>query len=124
MPSLSQLTMLSFTCCCFVFPLSPGGVTYLASTTATAFTSPGRVSCLTCSGIQDLFNTATFIKITVPSRKRAHYEMSAHPPLWLNFLLRSSAYSNMCPCVHVAALESAAQMHEMAGLNNLCKIDK
>ena len=32
----------------------------------------------------------------------------------LNFLLRSSVYSNMRPCV--AALESAAQMHEMAGL--------
>ena len=40
----------------------------------------------------------------------------------LNFLLRSSVYSNMRPCV--AALESAARMHEMAGLyfHNLCKI--
>ena len=46
---------------------------------------------------------------TVPSRKRAHYGMLAHPPHFgLNFLLRSSVYSNMRPCV--AALENAAQM--------------
>ena len=42
-------------------------------------------------------------------RKRPHYGISAHPPLWLNFLLRSKVYSNMCPYVHVyvAALEHA-----------------
>ena len=34
--------------------------------------------------------------------------MSAHPHFGLNFLLRSSVYSNMRPCV--AALEIAAQM--------------
>ena len=72
--------MLSFMCRCFVFPLSPGGVPYLASATAAVFASPGGVTCLagttaaiftspggvtclmiTCSGIQDLFNTATLI---------------------------------------------------------------
>ena len=38
------------------------------------------------------------------------------PPYFgLYFLLRSSVYSNMHPCV--ASLESAAQMHEMARLN-------
>ena len=48
---------------------------------------------------------------TVPSRKRAHYGMSTHPPLWAqlyDFLLRSNVYLNMRPCV--AALENAAQM--------------
>ena len=35
------------------------------------------------------------------------------PRFGLNFLLRSSVYSNMRPCV--AALESTTQMHEMAG---------
>ena len=29
---------------------------------------------------------------TVPSRKSAHYGMSAHPLFWLNFLLRSKVY--------------------------------
>ena len=48
------------------------------------------------------------ISIIVPSQKRAHYGISAHPHFVLNFLLRSSVYSNMCPCV--AALENAAQM--------------
>ena len=36
------------------------------------------------------------------------------PHFGLNFLLRSSVYLNMCPWV--AALESTAQMHEMARL--------
>jgi hypothetical protein len=35
---------------------------------------------------------------TVPLRKKAHYGMSAHPHVWLNFLLRSNVYSNMRPC--------------------------
>ena len=47
----SQLTMLSFPCHCFVFPLSPGGLTCLASTTAAVFISPGGVSCLACNEI-------------------------------------------------------------------------
>ena len=34
---------------------------------------------------------------TVPSRKRAHCGMSAHPHFGLNFLLRSSVYSRMHP---------------------------
>ena len=55
--------------------------------------------------------------ITVPSRKRAHYGMYVRPPptLGSNFLLRSSVNSNMCPCV--AALENAAQMAGLWGLN-------
>ena len=44
-----QLTMLSFMRCCSAFPLSPGGVSCLASTTAAVFTSPGGVSRLTSS---------------------------------------------------------------------------
>ena len=40
--------------------------------------------------------------------KEAHYGMSAHPNFGLKFLLRSSVYSNMHPCV--AALENTAQM--------------
>ena len=51
----------------------------------------------------------TYHTYTVPSRKRAHYRLSAHPPLWahfgLTFLLRSKVYSNMRP--YVAALEHA-----------------
>ena len=45
--------------------------------------------------------TRLIILYTVPSRKRAHYEISAHPHFRLNFL------GNMRPCV--AALENAAQ---------------
>ena len=47
----SQLTMLSSPCRCFVFPLSPGGVSCLPSTTGTVFTSPGGVCCLAYNGI-------------------------------------------------------------------------
>ena len=50
----------------------------------------------------------TTVAITVPSRKRAHYGMSAHPPIWVQFLRRSNVYSNIRPCV--AALENAIQM--------------
>ena len=48
-----------------------------------------------CYNYKQLLETST---TTVPSRKRAHYRMSAHPHFGLNFLLRSSVYSNMRPC--------------------------
>ena len=72
--------MLSFTCRCFVFPLSPGGVTYLASTTAAVFTSPGEASRLTCSGIQDLL-----ILILPPSLK-FNIQCIHYAPLMLSIL--------------------------------------
>ena len=51
------------------------------------------------TNITELFISELFLD-TVPSRKRAP------PPFGLNFLLRSSVYSNMRPCE--AALENAA----------------
>ena len=47
-----QLTMLSFMRCCSAFPLSPGGASRLASTTAVLFTSPGsRLTSSTTAAI-------------------------------------------------------------------------
>ena len=52
--------------------------------------------------------------IPYPRKRGPTTECRPSPHFGLNFLLRSSVYSNMHPCV--TALESAAQMHEMAGL--------
>ena len=53
--------------------------------------------------------------VPYPHERGPHYGMSAHPHFGLNFLLRSSVYSNMRPCV--PALENAAQMGGLLGLN-------
>ena len=55
-----------------------------------------------------------YIHIPYPRERGPTTECRPTPHFGLNFLLRSSVYSNMCP--YVAALESAAQMHEMDGL--------
>ena len=55
------------------------------------------------------------IIIPYPRERGPTTECRPTPHFGLNFLLRSSVYLNMRPCV--AALESAAQMHEMARLN-------
>ena len=52
--------------------------------------------------------------IPYPRERGPTTECRPAPHFGLNFLLRSSVYSNMRP--YVAALESTAQMHEMAGL--------
>ena len=57
---------------------------------------------------------ASFLLVPYPRERGPTTECRPTPHFGLNFLLRSSVYSNMRPCV--AALESAAQMHEMAGL--------
>ena len=54
------------------------------------------------------------IKVPYPRERGPTTECRPTPHFGLNFLLRSSVYSNVRPCV--AALESAVQMHEMAGL--------
>ena len=46
--------------------------------------------------------------IPYPRERGPTTECRPTPHFGLNFLLRSSVYSNMCPCV--AALENAAQM--------------
>ena len=52
--------------------------------------------------------------VPYPRERGPTTECRPTPHFGLNFLLRSSVYSNMRPCV--AALESAAQIHEMVGL--------
>ena len=54
------------------------------------------------------------VYIPYPRERGPTTECRPTPNFGLNFLLRSSVYSNIRPCV--AALESEAQMHEMAGL--------
>ena len=70
-----------------------------------------------CIFIARLNDCTITIANTVPLRKRALYGMSAHPPpkttlppppFGLNFLLRSSIYSKMCP--YVADFENAVQI--------------
>ena len=52
--------------------------------------------------------------IPYPRERGPTTECRPTPHFELNFLLRSSVYSNMHPCE--AAFESTVQMHEMAGL--------
>ena len=54
------------------------------------------------------------IHVPYPREREPTTECRHTSHFGLNFLLRSSVYSNMHPCV--AALESAAQMHEIAVL--------
>ena len=58
---------------------------------------------------------STGINIPYPRERGPTAECPPTPHFGLNFLLRSSVYSNMCPCV--AALENAAQMAGLRGLN-------
>ena len=46
--------------------------------------------------------------IIVPSRKRAHYEISAHPPLWAQFPAKAYCLLEYVPML--AVLENVAQM--------------
>ena len=62
------------------------------------------------SGVSTVHNN-----IPYPRERGPTTECPPTPHFGLNFLLRSSVYSNMRPCV--AALEKAAQMASLWGLN-------
>ena len=55
-----------------------------------------------------LYKNLQFVIVPYPHERGPTTECWPTPHFGLNFLLRSSVYLNMCPCV--AVLENAAQM--------------